>query len=499
MTSNRNKVDLQKAPPSGAFSFYWHDYETFGRDARWARPAQFAGIRTDGDLNIIGEPLVIYCQPATDTLPDPESCLITGITPQYCAAQGLPENQFAKKILQEMSQPGTCSVGFNSIRFDDEFTRHLLYRNFYDPYEREWRNGNSRWDILDVLRMMHALRPEGFQWPLSEAEEDRGRPVFKLEALTRANQVQHADAHDALSDVLATIAVARKIKQAQPKLFAYALSLRDKREVARLIDLTNHKPVLHVSSKLQWQHGYAALMMPLCPHPANSNGIICYDLSIDPHPLLTLSPDDIVERVFVREADLPDGVNRIPLKTIHLNKSPMVASLGVMDDAAAYRLGIDRKQCEQHWQLIMNQLDTVCGKVSDVMARDLWQDKVGVPDPEFRLYSGFFNPKDKTLCDQVRRCSGSELAERSFPFADNRLQELLFRYRARHYPETLSEEEIHQWEEFRYGRLNEKLCEDYIDLESYHSKINLLSARADLTERDRRILEDLQRWGEQIL
>src|SRR5690606_17538349 len=218
--------------------------------------------------------------------------------------------------------------------------------NFYDPYEREWKNGNSRWDILDVLRLMYALRPEGMTWPQSEEAADKGRPIFKLQALTQANHLQHESAHDALSDVLATISLARKMKQVQPKLFDYALSLRDKKTVAGLIDLSRHKPLFHVSSRFQWRHGYAALVIPLCKHPANSNGVICYDLSVDPSPLIRLSSDEIAERVFSRSMDLPQDVQRIPLKTIHLNKSPMVANLSVMDDGIAQRLQIDRKSCE---------------------------------------------------------------------------------------------------------------------------------------------------------
>jgi len=484
------------------FSFYWHDYETFGMDPRWARPSQFAGVRTDADLNIIGEPLTIYCQPAIDTLPDPESCLITGITPQQCLQNGLPESVFAKKIANEFLTPGTCGVGFNSIRFDDEFTRHLLYRNFYDPYEREWKNGNSRWDILDVLRLMHALRPEGMVWPKVEAgdsgytSDDIGRPVFKLERLTKANGLSHESAHDAMSDVLATIAVAKKMKQAQPKLFEYALSLRDKRKVADLIDLASHKPVFHVSSRLHWQHGYASLMMPLCKHPTNTNGVICYDLATDPRPLLELSAEEISQRVFTKTGLLPAGVERVPLKTIHLNKSPMLASVSVLDAAAATRLDIDKSLCEKHWQEIHARIAVVVAKVSEVMHREYERP---VPDPEFRLYDGFIGNSDRSMCDQVRKLDGHTLAARTFSFADSRLQELLFRYRARNFPETLAEEEQHQWEELRFQRLNEKLCEGYIDLETYHSKIDVLLARPDCSLRDREILSELANWAEQIL
>lgn len=480
-------------------TFFWHDYETFGTNYRWARPSQFAGVRTDSDLNIIGDPLKLYCQPATDCLPDPEACLITGITPQLCQREGVTEREFARRLSAEFSVPNTCSVGYNSIRFDDEFTRHLLYRNFYDPYEREWKNGNSRWDLLDVLRLAYALRPEALDWPRSEEAADRGRPVFKLEALTRANGLAHDAAHDALSDVLATIALAKKLKQAQPKLFDYAFSLRDKRKVASLLDLEQHKPVFHVSSRLQWQHGYASLMMPICKHPTNSNGVVCYDLMVDPAPLLALSSDEIAERVFSRKEDLPAGVARIPLKTIHTNKSPMVANLSVLDEVAAARLMIDRSRCEAHWQQLLAARDEVREKVHDVMDRDAWQDVLAVPDPEFMLYQGFLGPQDRQLCDQVRRCDGHGLASRTFAFSDKRLPELLFRYRARNFPDSLSEEEQHQWEEFRFQRLHEKLCDDYYDLETYHSKIAELSARPGLGEREQRLLQELSDWAEQIL
>ncbi len=477
-------------------TFYWHDYETFGMDPRWARPSQFAGVRTDADLNIIGEPLTIYCQPSIDSLPDPESCLITGITPQHCLEKGLPEYQFAKKIAEEFSVPGTCAVGFNSIRFDDEFTRHLLYRNFYDPYEREWKNGNSRWDVLDVLRLMYALRPEGMVWPVVKEGEDKGRPIFKLTSLTQANNLSHESAHDALSDVLATLAVVRKVKLAQPKLFEYALSLRNKRTVAELIDLVNHKPVFHVSSRLRWQHGYASLMMPLCKHPTNPNGVICYDLAVDPKQLLELSAEEITQRVFTKTELLPAGAERVPLKTIHLNKSPMVASLNVLDVEVASRLKIDKALCEKHWQNILAHKEQVIAKVGEVMHREY---EKPIPDPEFRLYDGFLNNGDRALCDRVRKLEGPALATQTFSFADRRLQELLFRYRARNFPETLSEKDQHHWEELRFQRLNEKICAGYIDLETYHAKIDTLLAKPDCSARDRALLSELAEWAEQIL
>ncbi|HCS66107.1 MAG TPA: exodeoxyribonuclease I, partial [Cellvibrio sp.] len=301
-------------------TLYWHDYETWGEVPAVDKPSQFAGIRTDEELNILGKPLMIYCKPAPDLLPKPEACLITGLLPQVAAERGLPEYEFIAAIHAELSRPGTCGVGYNSIRFDDEVTRYTLYRNFYDPYEREWRNGNSRWDIIDMVRMTRALRPEGIEWPNYED----GRPCFKLEMLSKANNLKHEAAHDALSDVYATIAVAKLIKTKQPKLYDYAYRLRDKRFVASLIDIDSHKPLLHISSRFPAENGNAALVLPLMMHPTNKNSVIAFNLGSDPQALLTLPAEELRLRLFTRTEDLPDGVERLALKEIHFNKTPML-------------------------------------------------------------------------------------------------------------------------------------------------------------------------------
>ena len=197
-------------------TFLWHDYETFGANPRLDRPSQFGAIRTDENFNQIGEAEMFYCSPADDFLPHPMAVLITGITPQEARTNGLAETDFAGAINDLMSRPNTCVVGYNSLRFDDEVTRHMFYRNFIDPYAREWQNGNSRWDLIDVVRAIYALRPEGINWP---SKED-GTPSFKLEDLTAANGIAHGEAaHDALADVRATLELAKLLKKAQPRLF----------------------------------------------------------------------------------------------------------------------------------------------------------------------------------------------------------------------------------------------------------------------------------------
>ena len=424
-------------------SYYWHDYETFGTDTQRDRACQFAGIRTDLDFNIIGDPLMLYCKTADDYLPNPEACLITGITPQLATEKGVCEAEFISVIHEQLAQSGTCSLGYNSIRFDDEVTRNLLYRNFFDPYAREWQNGNSRWDLIDIARAASALRPDGINWPVTE----EGVASFRLEALTQANDIAHQAAHDALSDVYATIALARLIKQQQPKLYDYLFANRLKHAAAKLIDLGSFTPLVHISGRFSAKKNCLAIIVPICVHPKNSNEIIVYDCSVDPSEFLALSAAEIQQRLFVATADLAEGVERIALKTVHINKSPVLAPLSVIRPADAQRLELDLSQCQNH----LEQIKSAAGpaleqKLAAVFTRDYAD---STHDPDMMIYSGgFFSHKDKATQQKIRQLSPTQLAGFKAQFDDTRLLEMLFRYRGRNYPETFNTDESLRWREF---------------------------------------------------
>ena len=469
-------------------SLYWHDYETWGATPSLDKPSQFAGVRTDEDLNIIGDPLVCYCRPSADCLPHPQACLITGISPQKALSEGKSEPVFFELIHQQLSQAGTCGVGYNSIRFDDEVTRYGFYRNFYAPYDREWKQGNSRWDIIDMVRLTYALRPETLQWP----QKEDGTPSFKLEQLSVANGIEHSAAHDALSDVYATIALAKLIKQRQPKLYHYAYDLRLKSKVAALIDLEQRKPLLHISSRFAAARGCAALIVPLMMHPKNKNSVIAYDLSVDPEPLLSLSAEQVAERVYSKQEDLAEGVERIPLKEIHLNKSPMLATPKLLDDAAAQRLGIDKALCERHWHELRHS--DLSAKLSTVYERSVFPPKT---DPEQQLYEGFISDHDVQLFPAIRSAAPESLAAFEPQLKDQRLQALLFRYRARHHPEVLTQEERLQWQQWCYQRVAEPEAGASITLEQYFAELEVLSATDG--HQQQALIQDLFDYGDQVL
>ena len=454
-------------------TFYWHDYETFGTDPSRDRPVQFAGLRTDGELNVIGEPLVLFAKPARDVLPHPQACLVTGITPQQALAEGLPEAEFIRQIHEQLSQPGTCGVGYNSIRFDDEVTRYTLYRNFHDPYEHSWRNGNSRWDIIDMVRLTCALRPDGIEWP----RDDKGHPVFRLERLTEANGISHEDAHDALSDVQATIELARLIRARQPKLFDYALGMRNKRAVLEQLDIAEMTPVLHVSGMFGSARHNLALVSPVAQHPVNKNEVICFDLAAEPSMLVDLDEDTLRQRLFAPWSELPEGVERPGIKGIHINRSPVVATPKLLDSATAERLGVDVQECYRRRE----ELRAIPGLVDKLHALYQGRELPSITDPDRMLYSGgFFSDADKRIMEQVRDSSPDELREQAFPFEDARLPEMLFRYRARNFPDSLSEEERSQWEDHRFQYLTDPEADASITLDKYHEQIAEL--QAELTE-----------------
>ncbi|MFS2036393.1 exodeoxyribonuclease I [Polaromonas sp. CT11-55] len=481
-------------------TFLWHDYETFGINPRRDRPAQFAGIRTDAELNEIGEPLMLYCKPASDYLPDPESCLLTGITPQLCLERGVAEHEFAARIEAVLAQPGTIGVGYNTIRFDDEVTRHLFWRNLIDPYAREWQNDCGRWDLLDVVRMAYALRPEGIAWPRKPDERFPDdpkitRPSFKLEDLARANGLMHDAAHDALSDVRATIALARLIRQAQPKLFDFALSLHKKDKVATELGLPTSpqtaQPFLHISGMFPPERGCLAVMWPLATHPTNKNELLAWDLSQDPSELPLLDVATLRQRLFSRSADLPEGVQRLPIKSVHLNKSPMVVrKLATLTPEMAAQWGVDIPAALHNAEKAAGLPD-----MSAIWPEVFQRPKEAAPDVDEDLYGGFVGNADRRRLNQLRALSPAELAHSRTGFDDERLEEMLFRYRARNFPETLSPEDTERWEAHRVAWLLEGEG-GARNVDALFARIDVLSETAD--ERGEAILGALYDYAEAI-
>lgn len=427
-------------------SFYWYDLETFGLDSKRDRIAQFAGQRTDLDMQPVGDPEVHYVRLSGDYLPDPQACLITGIGPTDVDQKGLRETESLGRIESLFSEGDTCVVGYNNIRFDDEFIRFGFYRDLRDPYAREWRNGNSRWDLLDVVRLAYALRPAGIEWPTHE----NGMVSFKLEHLTEVNHLSHDMAHDALSDVQATIEVAKLLHRVQPKLFHFAYQYRTKKALKQLLEQQIGQPLVHVSGRYPVTKGCMALIAPLCVHPQNPNAIIAFDLAYDESDPLTYSHEEIAERIFTAVNELPEEVERLPIKAVHLNRSPILVPLNVLDPTSIQRWNLNLDQAQSQYLKVKSNKYFI-QRVQQVFREAEFEPEM---DPETMLYSGdFFKDQDKRTMAAIHRCDPGKLNDQQFSFQDSRLEELYFRWRARNYPHSLSNEDQRRWQAFRQARL----------------------------------------------
>lgn len=467
-----------------AQTFFFYDLETSGLSAREDRIMQFAGQRTDMNLNPIGEPVNELVALSDDTLPSPEALMVTGITPQKTVEEGWSEAEFAQKVVEEWFTPDTIVVGFNSVRFDDEFIRHLLWRNFQDPYEWAWKDGRSRWDLLDVVRMTRALRPEGIEWPVDE----NGEPTNRLELITKVNGISHDNAHDALSDVRALIDVTRLIKTTQPQLFSYLLELRDKKKIQSLVNLDQKQPFVYTSGRYDKEHAKTTVAFPLTA--AAHGNVVVYDLRYDPVNFVGLSQDELTKRLFASwEERKADGFVPVPVKQLQYNRCPAVAPLGVLEQGDGWqKIHLDKATIEKHMQTLLEHPEFAETVRTALEGRPAFARSA---DAEAQLYDSFVPDGDKVRIEAVRNANEQALADFQPEFKDERLPSLLLRYKARSFPRSLSEAEMMEWESWRVARIQAKLPSVMKSLERV--------AGQELNDHQQFVLSELQLWIESVL
>ncbi len=461
-------------------TFFFYDLETSGLSSRYQRIMQFAGQRTDEDLNPIGEPIDVLVRLSEDILPEPQAVLITGTTPQKTLEEGISEPELCKMLTQEIFTPGTITVGFNNVRFDDEFIRHTLWRNFYDPYEWAWSDKRSRWDVLDLVRMTRALRSKGINWPV----DDEGAPTNRLELLSKVNNLTHLHAHDALSDVEATISITKLIKQKQPKLFDFLLKLRDKKEVAKIANLEDPKPFVYSSGSFGKANDFTTLALPIAPG-STSGTVLIYDLRYDPSNFAKLSQKEIKSKLFASwEERKKEDFQAIPVKELAYNKCPAVAPLGVLDDSAWKKLNLNKSEIESNLKNLSRDLTD---KISAAFAEKEPYPKSS--DVEGRLYDSFINDRDKIRIEAIRNANEKDLVDFHPEFADERMDELLLRYKARNFPKSLSSDEQSTWEKYRKDTFNSKIV-------SYSKSLAKLAEGSTLDDHKQFLIQELQLWAE---
>lgn len=465
-----------------ATTYFFYDLETTGLNPRDDRVMQFAGQRTDMNFQPIGEPYNLLVAVNDDTLPSPYALMVTGVTPQETVADGYTEAQFAKLFMEEIATPDTIILGYNSIRFDDEFMRALLWRNFYDPYEWSWKDGRSRWDMLDVVRMTRALRPDGIKWPTVD-----GKAVNKLELLSKENSLEHEKAHDALSDVVALIGVTKLIAEQQSQLFQYLLKLRDKKEIQKLVNLDDKQPFVYASGRYDAEFNKATVAMPLAA--ADYGNVFVYDLRHDPTLWIEKSEKELADIVFTPYAERGDDYVKLPAKKLQYNRAPAVAPVAVLEKEDGWqKLQLDMATIEQHRALLLAHPD-FAERVANVLLKK--PDWPAIPDAEGKLYDGFVSDRDKLRAEVLRNTSEQELKKYNPEFEDGRMIELFPRYMARNFPRVATTEQLAAYEAWRSARLQAKAPRFMQDLQAV--------AKTELTDHQLYVLEELKLWFESVM
>jgi exodeoxyribonuclease-1 len=471
-------------------SFFFYDLETSGISPREQRIMQFAGQRTNSDLEPIGEPVNILIKLTPDVVPDPEAVLLTGITPQSTQADGLTEAEFLKYFYDEIVTPDTCFLGYNTVRFDDEFMRFLHYRNFYDPYEWQWSDNCSRWDILDVVRMTRALRPDGIEWPMT----DDGKPTNRLELLTKVNNLDHYAAHDALSDVYATIAIAKLVRDKQQKLFDFLFDYRGKKKIIELV--CANKPFVYSSGKFSNDYEKTTVCVRLAEQPQN-RGSYVYDLRHDPTEFMQMTPAQLVERwQYTRDEAAP---KRLPVKLLQYNHCPAIAPGFPKDEATQKRLGLDEESIGMHLALLHQHQEAFAANILEAVAiMDKQRDAVMPKSLEVdaQLYDGFIGSDDKQVSRAIRAAKPESINDFGSKLRDERLKKMLPLYKARNYPSSLTGEERTAWEDFCRDRLMSGGPQ--ARLAKYFERLQEIAASN--TDSDKGfLLEELQLYGQSVL
>lgn len=418
-------------------SFYWYDLETTGLQSRLDRITQFAGQRTDMDLNPQDDPFVTYIQVPPEVLPDPESSLITGITPQRLLAEGISEWEAINQIHAQLSQPDTCTIGYNNLSFDDEFVRFTLFRNLFPPYKHEFSRGNSRFDLYTVVKAVAAMRPDRIQWPTN----DEGVISPTLSALAEANGIDASGAHDAYTDVRMSIEVARLIKQAEPRMWAYLFDHRSRQAIESVLN-DGSRFYLHVGSVYGAKRRFAAPVRVLATNPRIGTRVLVADLTADLRMLESATPEELNQARFMSKEEAEASKRtRLALNEVATNKCPVFVGLDALGDALADRLQVDVDTLNHNIELIERlEPQDLESRLHEMMRipHDRPETDASL-DASERLYDGFIDRKDERICQAIHDAIEHDLPWPDETSDDDRIRELTDRLQYLHRPDDAPE------------------------------------------------------------
>ena len=434
----------------------WYDYETSGRDAAVDRPVQLGWQVTDPGMEPVADAESLLVRLPDDVLPSPGAMLVHQILPDVHQRDGISEAELAKH-LEQLIAPRTLVAGYNSRGFDDKFTQHIFYRCLRDPYAWQYADGRGRFDLYPVVLTYFVLAPESIRWP----EDHDGRPRFKLDRIGPLNQLDQGlkRAHDASSDAAVTARLARQLALHDPDLFATCLKRIDKHFVTDQIRADGRSEgFLEVTSFAGWDQGFVRDLWIPFRLSERSNDYVAFDLNYDPQQVMT-NLIGLVERYSIDRSELRKQVRAMGIHTIRINAQPMLFRRATLEPHIKSRLeafGRDEVRQNQHldvWQHI--QESPAFKQLYQLAVQVLVETEQALPDDvDFGLYAGkFLSTHDKDLLASLPLMDPEALSQWTQSFDDPRYDTLLFRYRARNFPQSLTQSEWKLWQKTRREKL----------------------------------------------
>lgn len=490
--------------------FSWYDLETSGTSNSQDQIYQFAAIKTDRDLNIIPHTEVnIMCKPRPDVVPHPMAFLTHGIDINQLKMNGMTEFELAAFVHDYMlSSSGNIISGYNNMAFDDIFLRQLMYRNMQPPYEHEYKDGNSRFDAFKYIQMIYAFRPDILEW----AKNEDGGVSMKLDAMAQANGIVHENAHDALSDVHATIGITKIVKERNPRSFDFFLNLMDK-DLNRSI-MSRKQPLLHVSGIFGRDVRNTSMILPVAIDKGNKNKFLCIDLRQDPTDMLAMSSAEIKKYLFTKRSELPEGHPIVPAIGVQTNNLPVIMDAkSTLSSGLADRLSLDLDACYQNMEKIQGNREFMT-----TLQNAFLNSKEPPKDAYEQLYSnGFINNNDARIRHTLTAVTGNNGNRDTFSIETEsthvaamrmqdsiRHQELITRskwgnfYQELIESENFSPAELYQWSKYLVSRLTSNEGHSGLTVDEYASELALVESEVCLTDAQVEMMRDVTAHVEEL-
>lgn len=400
--------------------FVFYDTETTGSDPVFDQILQFGAIRTDDDLTIVDR-FDTRCRLLPHMVPSPEALLVTGLTAGQIVDPALASHFAMVRDIRArlMSWSPAVFAGYNSLEFDEMLLRQAFYQTLHPPYLTN-SNGNSRADILQIVLAANVFEPSA----LSFTRRPDGKPSFRLDQLAPANGFQHANAHEAVADVEATIHIARCLKAHVPAFWDHAVRL-GRRSFA--IDYALAEP-LRLYTEFHYNRPHHWLVAPLAIDPGNPSQVVSYDLAIDPETVAPLDDAALVRRLVTTPK---------PLRAIKANACPMILPWARGEGlVSSFDLG------ESELRRRRRRLDDDAALRERLLSA---QARIARPYPvsphvEDRIYESFPTAADQRRMESFQRADWAGRGAAIATFDDDRIKELALRLVHAECPDVLDAE-----------------------------------------------------------